>query len=43
MSGNDRKKFSFGKGIHYDPLMMSQKESPRNHPWVVLKKVASLV
>ena len=24
--------------IHYAPLMMSQKESPRNHPWVVPKK-----
>ena len=30
-------------GIHYDPLMMSQKDSPRNHPWVLPKKVASLV
>ena len=29
--------------IHYAPLMMSQKESPRNHPWVLPKRVASLV
>ena len=29
--------------IHYAPLMMSQKESPRNHPWVIPKKVACLV
>ena len=31
------------KNIHYAPLMMSQKESPRNHPWVIPKKVACLV
>ena len=29
--------------VHYTPLMMPQKESPRNHPMVVPKKVASLV
>ena len=29
--------------IHYAPLMMAQKESPRNHPWVIPKKVACLV
>ena len=29
--------------IHYPPLMMSQKESPRYHPWVIPKRVASLV
>ena len=29
--------------VHYAPLMMSQKESPRNHPWVLPKRVASLV
>ena len=34
---------SLNKFIHYDPLMMSQKESPRNHPWVLPKRVASLV
>jgi hypothetical protein len=26
--------------IHYDPLIMSQKEAPRKHPWVLLRKVA---
>ena len=31
------------KYIHYAPLIMSLKESPRNHPWVLPKKVASLV
>ena len=31
------------KNIHYAPLMISQKESPRNHPWVLPKIVASLV
>ena len=25
--------------IHYAPLMMSQEESPRNHPWVIPRKV----
>ena len=29
--------------IHYDPLMMSQKEAPRKHPWVLPRKVAYLV
>ena len=28
--------------IHYDPLMMSQKEAPRKHP-VLSRKVAYLV
>ena len=32
-----------GKYIHYDPIMMSQKESPRNHPGVLPKNVACLV
>ena len=34
---------SFLTDIHYALLMMSQKESPRNHPWVIPKKVACLV
>ena len=29
--------------IHYALLMMSQKESPRNHPWVLPKRVVNLV
>ena len=29
--------------IHYDPLMMSQKEAPRKHPWVLPRKVAKMV
>ena len=29
--------------VHYALLMMSKKESPRNHPWVLPKRVASLV
>ena len=29
--------------IHYDPLMMSQKEAPRKHPWVLARKVAKMV
>ena len=29
--------------IHYALLMTSQKESPRNHPWVLPRKVAYLV
>ena len=29
--------------IHYDPLMMSQKEAPRKHQWVLPIKVAYLV
>ena len=32
-----------GRKLHYAPLMMSQKESPRNRPWVLPKRVASLV
>ena len=28
---------------HYDLLMMSQKESPRNHPWVLPRKVDKIV
>ena len=31
------------KYIHYDPLMMSQKEAPRRHPWVLHGKVAKMV
>ena len=29
--------------IHYDPLMMQQKEARRKHTWVLPKKVAFLV
>ena len=29
--------------VHYDPLMMSQKEAPTKHPWVLPRKVAYLV
>ena len=29
--------------IHYDPLMMQQKEARRKHPWVLPKKVAFLL
>ena len=43
-------RFSFSKidkyceeNIHYDPLMMSQKEAPRKHPCVLPRKVAYLV
>ena len=25
--------------IYYDPLIMSQKEAPRKHPWVLPRKV----
>ena len=28
-------KWAFRTYVHYAPLMMSQKESPRNHPWVL--------
>ena len=29
--------------VHYDPLMMSQKEAPKKHPWVLPRKVAIMV
>ena len=34
---------AFDDIIHYAPLMMSQKESTRNHPWRLPKRVANLV
>ena len=35
--------FPLLKYIHYDPLMMSQKEAPRKHPWVLPRKVGKMV
>ena len=35
-----RKFWLIWRVIHYDPLMMSQKESPMNHPRVLPRKVA---
>ena len=29
----------FSQYLHYDPLMMPQKEGPRKHPYVLLRKV----
>ena len=34
---------NYVKNIHYDPLMMQQKEARRKHPCVLPKKVACLV
>ena len=31
------------KYVHYGPLMMSQKEAPRKHPWALPRKVVYLV
>jgi hypothetical protein len=35
--------FAWSFEIHYDPLMRSQKEAPRKHPWVLSRKVAKMV
>ena len=35
--------FPFLLDIYYDPLMMSQKESPRKHTWVLPRKVAKMI
>ena len=35
--------FNYNQSIHYYPLMMSQKEEPRKHPWVLPRKVAKMV
>ena len=29
--------------LHYNPLMIQQKEARKKHPWVLSKKVAFLV
>ena len=46
-SHNEEKSFMvsyiFDFYIHYDPLMMQQKEARRKHSWVLPKKVAFLV
>ena len=36
-------KATIQRKIQYDPLMMSQKEAPRKHPWVLSRKVAKMV
>ena len=35
--------FKVTKLIHFDPLMVSRKEAPRKHPWVLPRKAAKMV